>query len=88
MKYFVIYLIIMNLAGFASMGIDKYKSRHHKWRIPEKTLFLIAAIGGSAGSIAGMQTFRHKTKHTVFIIGMPLIFIIQIALFIFLKYYI
>ena len=88
MKYFVIYLIIMNLASFASMGIDKYKARHHKWRIPEKTLFLIAAIGGSAGSIAGMQTFRHNTKHTVFIIGMPLIFIIQIALFIFLKYYI
>lgn len=88
MKYFVIYLIIMNLAGFASMGIDKYKARHRKWRIPEKTLFLIATIGGSAGSIAGMQTFRHKTKHTVFIIGMPLIFIIQIALFIFLKYYI
>jgi uncharacterized membrane protein YsdA (DUF1294 family) len=62
------------------MGIDKNKARKNKWRIPEKTLFLIAIIGGSIGSILGMQSFRHKTKHKSFTIGMPIILIIQILL--------
>ncbi len=79
-----IYLIIMNLMGFASMGIDKYKAKHNRWRIPEKSLFLFALLGGSIGSIAGMYIFRHKTKHTYFIIGMPAILIIQLALSVYL----
>lgn len=74
------YLLIMNIAGFASMGIDKAKAQKHAWRIPEATLFLIAALGGSIGSIAGMQFFRHKTKHWYFVVGMPVIFFIQLAL--------
>ena len=74
------YLLIMNIAGFASMGIDKAKAKKHAWRIPEATLFLIAALGGSIGSIAGMQFFRHKTKHWYFVVGMPVIFFIQLAL--------
>ena len=77
------YLIIINIAGFASMGIDKKKAERKQWRTPEATLFLIAAIGGSIGSIIGMKYFRHKTKHWYFVIGMPLILIIQIALIIF-----
>lgn len=77
---FIIYLIIINIIGFSSMGIDKYKATHHKWRISEKTLFIIALLGGSAGSIIGMQLFRHKTKHPSFFIGMPVIFFLQIAI--------
>ena len=74
------YLIFMNILAFVLMGQDKYKARHKKWRIPEKTLFLAAILGGSIGSILGMQIFRHKTKHTAFVIGMPCILIIQIIL--------
>ena len=80
----IVYLLIINLLGFFSMCIDKYKAKHNKWRIPEKTLFLFAILGGSIGSIAGMYTFRHKTKHTYFVIGMPAILIIQLALLVYL----
>lgn len=66
------------------MAIDKYKAKHNKWRIPEKTLFIIALFGGSIGSIAGMYTFRHKTKHTHFVIGMPAFLIIQLVLLVYL----
>lgn len=83
MKIFVIYLLLINSIAFLSMGIDKYKAKHHKWRIPEKTLFFLAIIGGSIGSNLGMQVFRHKTKHAAFIFGMPCIFIIHILLFVF-----
>ncbi|MBO5228917.1 MAG: DUF1294 domain-containing protein [Lachnospiraceae bacterium] len=79
-----VYLIIANIAGFASMGIDKKKAEKKQWRTPEATLFLIAAIGGSIGSIIGMRHFRHKTKHWYFVVGMPLILVIQIALVILL----
>lgn len=75
-----VYLAIVNITGFIIMGVDKSKAKRRKWRIPEATLFLVAAIGGSIGSIAGMYTFRHKTKHWYFVIGMPAILVIQIAL--------
>ena len=84
LKIILIYLLIINLIGFALMGIDKRKAIHHKYRIPEKTLFLTALLGGSIGSILGMQTFRHKTKHWYFVIGMPAILILQILLVFFL----
>jgi uncharacterized membrane protein YsdA (DUF1294 family) len=80
MKYFAIYLLIVNAAGFLLMLIDKRKAIRHRWRIPEKTLFLTAAIGGSVGSIMGMYTFRHKTKHLQFTLGMPAILIVQLVL--------
>ena len=70
-----IYLLIVNLAGFAAMGIDKNRARRKAWRIPESTLFLLAIIG----SIAGMYTFHHKTLHPQFVWGMPAILILQIA---------
>ena len=60
------------------MGVDKLKAKRRKWRIPEATLFLVAVIGGSIGSIAGMYIFRHKTQHMYFVIGMPIILAIQI----------
>lgn len=79
-KILIVYMIAINLAGLLSMYIDKKRAVHKKWRIPEKTLFLVAILGGSAGSIAGMHLFRHKTKHWYFVVGMPLILVIQIIL--------
>ena len=81
------YLFFINVLGFILMGLDKYKARRRKWRIPERTLFLAAILGGSAGSILGMQIFRHKTRHTAFVIGMPCILIIQIILAILFLHY-
>lgn len=80
MNYILGYLGIMNIAGFCLMGLDKRKAIRHAYRIPEKVLFLAAVLGGSAGSILGMYTFRHKTKHWYFVIGMPVIFALQIGL--------
>ena len=74
------YLIVLNLLAFLLMGLDKAKARRHRWHIPEKALFLSAILGGSIGAIAGMQLFRHKTKHASFRIGMPCILILQLAL--------
>lgn len=62
------------------MGMDKQKAKHHAWRIPEKILFLISLLGGSAGSWAGMYLFHHKTRHWYFVVGMPLILAFQILL--------
>lgn len=76
----IVYFIVMNIVGFASMGVDKEKAKKHAWRIPEATLFSIAILGGSIGSILGMQVFRHKTKHWYFVLGMPVIFFLQLAL--------
>ena len=76
----IIYLILINIVAFALMGIDKSKARSGAWRIPEKTLFLSAILGGSIGAIAGMQIFRHKTKHWYFQLGMPAILILQIII--------
>ncbi|MGI6013110.1 MAG: DUF1294 domain-containing protein [Oscillospiraceae bacterium] len=75
-----VYLLIVNLIGFVQMGIDKRRSIQRRWRIPEAQLFLVAAIGGSVGSLLGMYVFRHKTKHKTFVIGMPLILIVQLIL--------
>ena len=74
----LIYLAIINLLAFALMGIDKQRAVRHAWRIPEKTLFLSALLGGSVGAIAGMQLFRHKTKHWYFRYGMPAILVLQL----------
>ena len=74
------YFAAMNLIGFALMGIDKYKAKNRGFRIPEATLFIVAIIGGSIGSLIGMYTFHHKTRHRSFVYGMPFILIVQIAL--------
>ena len=80
MQYFIYYWMIINIVAFFLMGIDKKKARTGAWRIPEKTLFLSAILGGSIGSICGMQLFRHKTKHKSFVIGMPAILVVQLSL--------
>ena len=74
-----LYLLIVNAAAFLLMLVDKQKAKKKLWRIPESTLLLSAAIGGSIGSLAGMYTFRHKTKHLKFTLGVPAILILQIA---------
>ena len=79
------YLLVINLAAFAMYGIDKRKAIKDQWRIPEKTLLLVALIGGSVGAFAGMQTFHHKTKHKNFTLGIPLIILMQIIIIYFLK---
>lgn len=79
-KYFLIYLIIINLIAFFTMYLDKRKARYGKWRIPEQSLLILALIGGSIGAIAGMYIFRHKTKKLRFSIGFPVILILQIIL--------
>lgn len=84
MKLFVIYLVVMNVLGVAVMWSDKRRARLHRWRIPEKVLFGVSLLGGSAGTWAGMYLFRHKTKHWYFVIGMPLILVCQAALAIYL----
>ena len=75
----LIYLFVINLAGFWSMGLDKSKARRNKWRIPEATLFLFAVFGGSVGSLLGMRVFHHKTQKPKFYIGIPVIFGIQVV---------
>ncbi len=83
MQYIIAaYFIIVNIIGFALMGIDKRKARKQQWRIPEKTLFLASIIGGSVGTLLGMYVFHHKTRHWYFVVGMPLILILQILLFV------
>lgn len=80
MKHYIyLYLVIINIIGFLSMYIDKRKAKKHEWRISENTLILIALIGGSVGSLIGMNIFKHKTKHIKFSIGIPLIILLQLV---------
>ncbi len=76
----VIYIFAVNVLGFALMGIDKSRAKKRGFRIPEATLFVVAIIGGSIGTIIGMFSFRHKTRHWYFLYGLPAILLIQIAL--------
>jgi len=74
------YLVVINIVGFAVMGIDKWKAKHRAWRISEKMLFVVAIFGGSLGTTIGMYFFRHKTKHWYFRYGFPAILAIQIVI--------
>ncbi|MBR4668245.1 MAG: DUF1294 domain-containing protein [Butyrivibrio sp.] len=76
----IAYLIIINIIGFALMGIDKRRAIRNAFRVPEATLFAIAIAGGSIGSILGMLIFRHKTKHWYFKLGMPLVLVFQLLI--------
>ena len=78
-RILLVYLLLVNAAGFLLMLVDKIKAKKNLWRIPEATLMGVAAIGGSIGAIAGMKLFRHKTKHAKFYIGLPVILALQIV---------
>ena len=85
-KYIVLYLVIINIIGFFIMGIDKLKAKKGMWRIQENTLFMFAFLGGGIGTTAGMYVFRHKTKKLKFVIGMPVIVILEVLIFIYFKF--
>ncbi len=76
----VTYAVLINLITFVAYGLDKYKAKAGSWRIPEKTLLLLTAVGGSMGALLGMKVFHHKTMHKKFYIGVPLILVLQLLL--------
>ncbi len=80
MTILYIYLTIINIIALAAMAIDKLRARRHRWRIPEHTLLLIAALGGSAGSLIGMLLFWHKVRDKKFAIGLPVMLAVHLAL--------
>ncbi len=80
MKPLLVYLLLINAAGFGLMLADKIRAQKNKWRIPELTLIAVAVLGGSLGSLAGMRLFHHKTRHPKFYIGLPVVLAVQIVL--------
>ena len=82
MKYLLVYLAIINAFSYLLMLVDKVKARKKRRRIPERTLLLVCAIGGSIGGMIGMKLFRHKTLHPQFTMGIPVILAVQVSLFI------
>ena len=76
----IVYLLAINLIGVLIMYIDKRKAKYGRWRIPEKTLLIVALLGGSIGTISGMYLFRHKTKKLKFTLGFPTILISEIVI--------
>ena len=80
------YIILINLIGITLMFLDKRKAVKNRWRISENTLMLTSLIGGSLGILIGMYTFRHKTKHKKFTIGIPVLLIVNILCIIILLY--
>lgn len=82
-KIAIIFFALINIITFVMYGIDKYKAKKSKWRIPESTLLGLAAIGGSIGAWLGMQVWHHKTLHKKFRFGVPVILLLQIALLIY-----
>lgn len=85
-KAVLVWLAVINLIAFALMGLDKRKARRDAWRIPEKTLFLAALLGGALGGTVGMHLFHHKTRHWYFRFGFPVLLILQLLLAGFLAY--
>tara|TARA_B100000700_G_C14994511_1_gene833069 strand:- start:530 stop:835 length:306 start_codon:yes stop_codon:yes gene_type:complete len=75
-----LYIAGITVLTFFFYGFDKMRSRYNDRRIPEKTLWFLALIGGSLGAIAGMSFFRHKTKKLSFQTGIALILMVQILL--------
>ncbi|MFT8323160.1 MAG: DUF1294 domain-containing protein [Bacillus sp. (in: firmicutes)] len=76
----LIYLICINSIGYFIMKVDKNRARKHQYRISEKTLWNIAFLLGAVGLTVGMNTFRHKTKHNSFKIGLPLLSVIELGI--------
>ena len=79
-QFILSYFIFINVFTFIAFRFDKWRARHNQWRISEASLFLFAIIGGSIGALLGMHMWHHKTKHLHFIIGIPLIMLLQAIL--------
>ena len=80
MKYIMWYLLAINIVVFLLYGLDKQKARKNRWRIPEKTLLMMAVLGGGIGAYVGMKVFRHKTQKPKFYIGVPVIVLLQVII--------
>ena len=78
-KILLVYILCVSIIAFAAYGIDKRKAEKNKWRIPESVLIMLAVLGGSVGALAGMLVFHHKTKKAKFVIGIPVILLLQAA---------
>ena len=85
-KVAIYYLAAINVIAFILYGLDKLWAKNGRWRVPERSLILIAAAGGSIGAIAAMKVWHHKTKHNKFRLGLPAILLAQIALIYFAVY--
>ena len=85
-KVAIYYLAAINVIAFLLSGLDKLWAKKGRWRVPERSLILIAAAGGSIGAIAAMKVWHHKTKHNKFRLGLPAILLAQIALIYFAVY--
>lgn len=77
--FVIYYLLGINISAFLIYGLDKFKAQRQLWRIPEITLLLVALLGGSLGAWLGMKVWRHKSKHLLFSIGLPLILALQLV---------
>ena len=86
-KNIIIYFVIINIIGFLAMYIDKQKAKKGKWRISEKSLFVVTLLGGGIGTNIGMNIFRHKTKKLKFQIGLPAILIVEIILAVYFSFH-
>ena len=80
LKILCAWLLVWSLAAFITMGADKRRARQGRRRVPEKTLFLLAAAGGAPGAFLGMHLFHHKTKHWYFRLGLPLLVLVWAGL--------
>ena len=80
LRIVIFYLLAINLLTFVTYGVDKWKARHNRWRIPEATLLLLAALGGSIGALLAMRVFHHKTQHKKFRYGVPALLLVQLAI--------
>lgn len=80
MQYLAVYLIVMNIAAFIVYGVDKAKARRGQWRVSERTLMALAALGGACGAWLAMRAFHHKTKHRKFTVCVPLFMALWCAL--------
>lgn len=75
----MLFFAIINIVAMVVYGWDKLCAIRKWWRVPELTLLIIAAIGGSVGALIAMRLFHHKTLHLKFKYGVPLILAAQIA---------
>ncbi len=79
MKWFLIYLAAISLFAIIITAFDKIRAIRHKWRVKEATLMIVAFIGGSVAMLLTMLLIRHKTRHPKFMIGIPVIILLQIG---------
>lgn len=88
MSILIWYLSVINFTTWAAYGLDKGRAKSGKWRVPERTLLLLALIGGSLGALAGMIMFRHKTRKAKFFISVPVMFVVHcviVAMLVYMK---